>query len=111
MSGTRRMTLSGALFTVAVILGGIAARSVFSRDLGLHFQSARTNELIVDALGIAASMLAFLAAPFAYPMRASLWVRVYLTFVLLFAIAYAFEFFLGFMWFAVDGFRPFGQHT
>lgn len=107
---TKRAVASVVLFTIALVLGSFAARSVFASHPGFFASSARTDELITDGFGIAASMIAIMAAFVAYPLRAHIWARAYLTLVILFALAYAFEFGLGFLWFAADKFRPFGQH-
>ena len=108
-SESKRLRVSITLFAVALILGSLAARSVF----GIHHHGAfpnpsRAYELITDCIGIGASLAAIAAAVAAYPMRDRVWVRVYLTVVVLFALAYAFEFFLGFLWFAADKFKPLG---
>ena len=107
-STAKRIGISIAFFAIALVAGSIAAHMVFAGN-AFSSHSARVNELIVDGFGIAASLLAVVAAYLAYPLRVSVWVRAYLTFVIFFALAYGFEFFLGFLWFAADKFRPFGH--
>ena len=104
-----RVSVSIVLFAIALVLGSLAARSVFGIHREVFSNSPRANELIIDGIGIAASFTAAAAAFAAYPLRERIWVRVYLTLVLLFALAYAFEFILGFLWFAADKFKPFGS--
>lgn len=108
ISNSSRLTISMAFFAVATVFGSIAARSVFAFRPTVFSTSPRANELIIDAIGMAASITAAAAAFIAYPLRNRIWVRIYLTLVIVFAVAYTFEFFVGFLWFAADKFKTFG---
>jgi hypothetical protein len=104
-----RIYRSVSLFGVALLMGSLAFSTVFSTHPIVFSRSARADEIIIDVVGIAASALAFAAVVYAYSLRGRLWVRLYLVVVALVAFALAFEFLLGFIWFAFDKFVPFGQ--
>jgi hypothetical protein len=94
---------------IALLMGSLVLSKAFSAHPIVFSKSARADEVIVDLIGILASALAFAAGVHAYSLRGRLWVRLYLVVVTLFAFALAFEFLLGFIWFALDKFVPFGQ--
>jgi uncharacterized membrane protein len=101
------MRWSISLFVLALSAASVASRGLFSR-LPLS-SSPVANEILIDLAGISASLLAAAASFFAYSLRANLLIRVYLTAAILLALAFGFEFGIGFIWFALDHFKTFGH--
>jgi hypothetical protein len=102
-----RFRISLAMLLAAVCLGGIALFSAFSGRAHLFTASARTNEIVEDLIGILGSGLALGAVVVADKSGDNIGVRLYAVFAALVSLSLAFEFLLGFIWFAWDKFVPF----